>query len=81
MRQFDVWQGAFVGRAHIGVDHLFTLRLVNRQRRGSLQVADHLRGAGSLAQQFHKLAVQNINLVSQFFQRHFILVLRQWPVR
>jgi hypothetical protein len=44
-------------------------------------VTYHLRRAGSLAQQFHKLAVQNINLVSQFFQRHFILVLRQWPVR
>ena len=76
MRQFDVRQRTFVGRAHIGVDHLFARRLVDRQRRGSLQVADHLRGAGSLAQQFHKLAVQNINLFSQFFQRHFILVLK-----
>jgi hypothetical protein len=37
-------------------------------------VADHLRRAGSFAQQFDKLAVQNINLISQFFQRHFILV-------
>ena len=63
MRQLDVRQRPLVGRAHVGVDHLFARRLVHRQRSGSLQVTDHLRGAGPLAQQLHKLAVQNINLV------------------
>jgi hypothetical protein len=38
-------------------------------------VADHLRGACPLAQQFDELAVQSINLISQFFERHSILVL------
>ncbi len=77
MRQLDVRQRALVGRAHIGVDHLFAGRLIDRQRGGDLQMTNHQRGAGPLAQQFHKLAVQNIDLISQFFQRHSILVLRQ----
>ena len=40
-------------------------------------MTDHQCGAGPLAQQFHKLAVQNIDLVAQFFQRHSILVMRR----
>jgi hypothetical protein len=39
-------------------------------------MADHQRGAGPLAQQFDKLAVQDIDSFSQFFERHSILVLR-----
>ena len=74
MRQLDVGQRALVGRAHVGVDDLFAGRLVHRQRSGGLQMADHLRGAGPLAEQLHKLAVQSIDLNSQFFQRHSILV-------
>jgi len=35
-----------------------------------------VRSAGPLAQQLDELAVQSINLVSQFFQRHSILVLK-----
>ena len=81
MRQLNVRQRTLVGRAHVGVDHFFARRLVDRQRGGSLQVAHQLRGARSFAQQFHKLAIQNINLVSQFFQRHFILVLRPVAVQ
>jgi hypothetical protein len=34
MRQLDVRQRALVGRAHVGVDHLFARRLVDRQRCG-----------------------------------------------
>ena len=75
MRQLDVGQRPLVGRAHVGVDDLFALRLVNRQRSGGLEVADHLRGAGPLAEQLDQLAVQGIDSDSQFFQRHFILVL------
>ena len=41
-------------------------------------MTDHQRGARPLAQQFHKLAVQGIDLISQFFQRHSILVLRPY---
>jgi hypothetical protein len=39
-------------------------------------VAHHLRGPRPFAQQFNKLAVQYINPIAQFFQRHFILVLK-----
>ena len=74
MRQLDVRQRALVGRAHIGVDDLFALRLIHRKRSGGLQVADHLRGACPLAQQLDKLAVQHIDSDSQFFERHCILV-------
>ena len=80
MRQLDVRQRPLVGRAHVGVDHLFARRLVDRQRSGGLQMADHLRGAGPLAEQLNELAVQFIDSISQFFQRHFILVLRPSPV-
>ena len=34
-------------------------------------MADPLRGAGPLAQQFHELAVQFIDAYPQFFDRHF----------
>ena len=81
MRQLDVGQRPFVGRAHVGVDHLFAGRLVDRQRSGDLEVADHLRGAGPLAEQLNELAVQLIDSISQFFQRHFILVVRLRPGR
>jgi hypothetical protein len=76
MRQFNVWQGTLVRRAHIGVDHLFARRFVNRQRRGRFQVANPLRRSRPLAQQLHKLPVQSINPIPQFFQRHSILVLK-----
>ena len=61
MRQLDVRQRTFVGRAHIGVDNLLAIRLVDRQRGGSLQIADHLRRARPFAQQFNELAVQHID--------------------
>ena len=74
MRKLDVRQGPLVGLAHIGVDHLLARRLVDGQRSGGLEVANHQRGAGPLAQQFHKLAVQYIDSIPQFFERHSILV-------
>ena len=50
MRQLDIRQRPLVGRAHVGVDHLFSLRLVNRKRCGDLQLANHKRGARPLAE-------------------------------
>ena len=73
MRQLDVGQRALVGRAHVGVDHLFAVRLVDRKRSGGLQVADHLRGACPLAEQLDQLAIQLIDSDSQFFHGHCIL--------
>jgi hypothetical protein len=40
-------------------------------------LADHLRGAGPLIEQVNELAVQNIDLFTQFFERHSILELEQ----
>jgi hypothetical protein len=62
--------------AHILVNHLFAGGLIHRQRRGRFQVANEQRGASSLVEQFHELAVQDIDSIAQFFQRHSILVLR-----
>jgi hypothetical protein len=77
VRQFNVWQGTLVRRPYIGVDHLFARRFIHRQLCGSFQVANLLRRSRPLAQQLHKLPVQSINLISQFFQRHSILVLKK----
>ena len=74
MDQFDIGQRAFVRSAHVRVDDL-----LNRQRSLYLEVTDHQRGAGSFAEQFDELAIENINLQSQFFERHFILVIRELP--
>jgi hypothetical protein len=38
-----------------------------------------LCGAGPLADELNELAVQNIDSITQFFQRHFILVSRPIP--
>ncbi len=73
MRHLDVGQRAFVGRAHVGVDDFFAIRLVDRKRSGGLQMANHLRGACPLADQLNELAVQDIDSHSQFFDGHCIL--------
>jgi hypothetical protein len=39
-------------------------------------MADLLRRTCPLAQQLHQLPVKSINLISQFFQRHSVLVLK-----
>jgi hypothetical protein len=44
-------------------------------------VPHHLGCAGPLIEQFHQLAIQLIDSFSQFFQRHFILVVRLRPGR
>ena len=55
------------GQASRGLDH--------RSLRGGLQVANHLRRPCPVTQQLHKLSIQSINLISQLFQRHSVLML------
>jgi hypothetical protein len=73
MRELAVGQRSLVGRADVLIDHLFAVRLVDRQRRLRLQVAYHQRGLCPFAEQFHKLAVQHVDALTQFFDCHSIL--------
>src|SRR6185312_10190662 len=74
MRQLAVGQRALIGRADVLVDHLLAVGLINRQRRGGFELPNRQGGARPLAEQFHKLAIQHIDALSQFFDRHSILV-------
>ena len=73
--QLDIRERPVIGGANILEDHALTVRLIHRQRGGTLQLADLLRGLRPRADQRHDLTIQFINLLSPAINIHALPLL------